>query len=197
MATNLGMVGVVNNASNCYLQSYSGGNNDGETHCSNPHRNTEETWFLIEIDKERHLYSLLNFANQKYLSKFTNGQPCATAKGDQITSTETTWILMSGVPFGLPNCVAFRSAFDRTVLGANDPGSDSPCGGEVMARDVVDPINHADWPGWWRIDPADYPTTGGQDFWKGVGNFFGGVAVNLVEAAVVEIIADIAAAPAS
>jgi len=161
MPTNLGMFAVINNATHRCLQA----KDNGETHCSVPETDChkEETWFLLEIDQANHLYALLNYNNQRLLSKFTNGSPCATAKVPydpkvEIAMTET-WIVMSGRPYGLPNCVAFRSAFDRTVLGANDPGSDTMCGGEVESRDVVDPNNHWDWPGWWRFNIAPNPPT--------------------------------------
>jgi hypothetical protein len=42
-------------------------------------------------------------------------------------------------------------------LRANDPGSNTQCGGEVQSRVVVDPINHPDWPGWWKIVVAQDP----------------------------------------
>lgn len=147
-----GLYGIKNNASGRFLQAHS----DGETHCSQEGCFKEESWIVVEVNKDANQYALLNWNNKRYLSKFTNGAPCATAKGDTVTITET-WIALNGAPYGLPNCLAFKSAYDGTVLGANDPGSDTSCGGEVMARDVVDPINHSDWPGWWQLVVAQNP----------------------------------------
>jgi hypothetical protein len=147
-----GLYGIINNASNRFLQAKS----NGETHCSQTGCFKEESWIVVEVNKASNEYALLNWNNKRYLSKFTNGAPCATAKGDQVTITET-WIVMSGAPYGLPDCIGLRSAYDRTVLGANDPDDDSSCGGEVLSRDVVDPINHSDWPGWWRFVVAQDP----------------------------------------
>jgi hypothetical protein len=104
--TDLGIVGV-RSVHGRYLQAHT----DGEMHASNPHRNTEETWHLVEVDRQRRIYALLNWRNGKFMSKTTNG--CAPAVRTTLGPAQQ-WILVSGKPYGILNAVAFKSAVDGT-----------------------------------------------------------------------------------
>ncbi len=172
--TNLGLVGV-KTIYGRYLQAYP----DGEMHASNPHRNEEETWFLIEVDNARHIYALQNWRNGKFLSKRLNG--CAAAISSSLSSQEQ-WVLVGGRAFGVINGVAFKSVFDGSFLAANAPAEDTVCGGEVTAQSTADLQASGSWPGWWVLEPASAPTAG-RDFWNTVGGAINGI-VNIGPAAI-------------
>jgi len=158
---NLGMIGV-KSVHGRYLQAHT----DGELHASNEHRNEEETWFLIGVDKPNHVYALLNWRNGKFMSKGTNG--CAPAVSTTLAPSEQ-WVLVSGRTFGVVNAIAFCNRADGTYLGANRPGDDTNCGGEVAAGSTAaPPQNNGAWPGWWVIEGATPPSPG-RDFWNTVG----------------------------
>src|SRR5579863_10615389 len=100
---NLGMVGV-KSSSGRYLQAHS---DNGEMHASNSKRNTEETWFFFQIDKDNHHYGLMNWSNGKFMSH-PGGTQCAPANAQILTNSET-WVVVSGVDFGALNAIAFKS----------------------------------------------------------------------------------------
>jgi hypothetical protein len=53
----------------------------------------------------------------------------------------------------MPWRIALR-AHDGTILGTNEPGKFTGCGGEMMAADRIDPsagANDPSWPGWWVL----------------------------------------------
>lgn len=170
---NLGMVGV-KSVDGRYLQAHS---DNGELHASNEHRNTEETWYLIEVDKANHIYALLNWDNHKFMSKKANG--CAPANSTTLGRSEK-WVLVAGKPFGVDNAVAFKSLADGTCLGTLGHGNDDKdCGGEVSAHDpAAPPKNNSQWPGWWVMEPATTPEKG-RDFWNTAGKVFEGIAIEL------------------
>lgn len=182
--SNLGMVGI-KSVYGRYLQAHT----DGEMHASNEHRNEEETWFLIEVDKPNHIYALLNWRNGKFMSKRTNG--CAPAVSTTLAPSEQ-WVLVSGRTFGVVNAVAFRNVADGTYLGANAPGADTPnCGGEVASgRADPPPQNNGAWPGWWVMEGATTPAPG-KDFWNTVGGTFQGIVNNINIADVAAVLAAI------
>jgi hypothetical protein len=166
--TNLGLVGI-KSINHAYLQAHT----DGEMHASNMHRNEEETWFLIEVNKQKHLYGLQNWRTGHYMSKRSS---CAPANSEVLGPTEQ-WILINGQNFGVVNAVAIRSAADGTFLGANPPGHDNDaCGGEVGSGDPNGPVANSGWPGWWVLEPATTPSPG-QDAWNTIGNMFKGIVV--------------------
>jgi hypothetical protein len=185
MPTNLGLV-AVKSVFGRYLQAHA---DNGQMHASNEHRNEEETWFLIEVDKQGHVYGLQNWSNGKYMSKRVGG--CAPAISRSLSPSEQ-WVLVSGSVSGVGNAVAFKSVADRTYIWSLPPGSDDPggCGGEVSARSPSDPDQNtrSDWPGWWVLEPADKPSPG-NDVWNTIGGVFQGVAVQLGEAAVDAVLA--------
>jgi len=149
-ATTLGMIGV-KSIHDRYLQAHT----DGELHASNDQRNTEETWLLIEVDKAKHLYALQNYRTRHLMSKHANG--CAPADSTKLGPTEK-WILVGGRRYGIDNAFAIKSYADGTYLGANKPGQDDSCGGEVAAHSAAAPPPSSSWPGWWQIQPATTPT---------------------------------------
>jgi len=181
--TNLGMVGI-QSIHGAFLQAYTGG---GELHASNPNRNEEETWFLVEVDHANHLYALYNFRTGRAMSKNpANG--CANATSVVISPNET-WQLISGQPFGVVNAVAIRSRVDNTFLGALSPGQDVPvCGGEVAARDAAGPVANGGWAGWWVVSAATAPTPG-NDVWNTVGGAFAGILNHINVADVATLLA--------
>ena len=177
---NLGMVGV-KSVQGRYLQAHS---DNGEMHASNEHRNTEETWFLIEVDRKNHVYALLNWDNHKFMSKSHRG--CVPAISTTLGPTEK-WVLVPGKPYGVDNAVAFRSFADGTYLGTLPAGQDDRypddkdhgCGGEVSARQKdAPPKNNSQWPGWWVLEPAATPEKG-RDFWNTAGRVIEGIATEL------------------
>jgi hypothetical protein len=115
----------------------------------------------------------MNWRNGKFMSKakpvqqsifgkvFTVGGQCAPASAT-VVSTQEMWVLVDGKAFGVQNAVAFRSAADGTYLGANAPGDDTGCGGEVAAiSNAPPPQNDGTWPGWWVLEPAMPPLPAG------------------------------------
>lgn len=183
--TDLGLVGI-KSIHNRYLQAHT----DGEMHASNPKRNEEETWHLVEVDKANHVYALLNWRNHQFVSKKTNG--CVPANSTTLSASEK-WIMVSGKKYGVDNAVAFKSFADGTFIGANKPGKDDDCGGEVASKSAdTPPVNKGDWPGWWVMEAATAPEPG-KDFWTGVGKVFEGIASQITPANVAAILALIAA----
>jgi hypothetical protein len=169
-----------------YLQAHT----DGEMHASNEHRNEEETWHLIEVDKAKHIYALLNWRNHQFMSKKGNG--CAPADRTTLSRSEQ-WVLVSGKGYGVLNAVAFKSVADGTFLGTNPPANDDKCGGEVASRDAANPPrNNGGWPGWWVLEPAGAPEPG-RDFWNTVGRFIEGITTKINPADVAALIAFLAA----
>jgi len=183
---NLGMVGVKSTHGR-YLQAH---DDDGELHASNEHRNQEETWFLVEINRDQHIYALQNWRNGKFMSKRTNG--CAPAVSTTLGPAEQ-WRLVSGGAHGVVNAIAFRSVADGTFVRANGPGEDTSCGGEVAARDGHNPpVNNSQWPGWWVLERATTPSPG-QDPWNTVGGVFQGLVANITPADIVAVLSVLAA----
>ena len=179
--TDIGLVGV-KSIHGRYLQAH---DDNGEMHASNEHRNTEETWHLIEIDRARHIYALLNWRNHKFMSKGGNG--CAPASRTTLSQSEQ-WIMVSGKDYGVLNAVAFKSVVDGTFLGANPAGENDRCGGEVASRDAASPPrNNGGWPGWWVLESAGAPEAG-KDFWNGAGRFFQGIATQIKPADIAALI---------
>lgn len=151
----LGLVGIRQGRSGRYLQAHS----DGELHASNENRHEEETWHLCQVDRERHIYALVNWRNHRFLSAYKNG--CASANS-VIFSNDEKWELISGKPQGFENVHAIRSVATGQYLGAQDPGQDVPvCGGEVgcgvLASKPMPPAGKGD-NGWWVFEPASPPT---------------------------------------
>lgn len=173
---NLGLVGI-KSAWGRYLQAHT----DGELHASNERRNEEETWFLIEVDAQRHIYALQNWRTGNYMSKRVNG--CAPAVASVISPAEE-WRLESGRPYGVANAVILRCVADNTILGTNNPGNDSQCGGEITSRDVWGPggypipVNNSSWGGWWVLESATQPSPG-RDFWNTAGGVFNDIVVKV------------------
>lgn len=174
--TNLGMIGI-KSVHGAYLQAHQ---DNGEMHASNMSRNTEETWFLIEVDVSSHFYALYNYSNGNFISKRTNG--CAPAISTVLSDSET-WVLVSGVPFGILNGVAIKNKADGTFLGTDDGGG---CGGEVAARDTEGLGSSSGWAGWWVIETATAPTEG-KDFWNSFGGFVSGIANKITPANIVAL----------
>lgn len=171
----LGMVGIKQGRSGRYLQAHT----DGELHASNEHRNEEETWFLCQVDKERHIYALVNWRNGRFLCAYKNG--CASANS-VIFSNDEKWEIISGKPQGFENAYAIRSIATGQYLGAQDPGHDVPiCGGEVgcgvLASKPMPPQGKGD-NGWWVFEPATRPTPGGPSFKDIIG-----VAIKVIDVA--------------
>jgi hypothetical protein len=155
-------------------------------HASNPNRNEEETWFLWEVDAANHIYALQNWRNGNFLSAKGNG--CARADVNVLTKAEE-WIFIKGAPYGALNAIALRSVWSNNLLGANRPGDDTNCGGEVgCGRPEGPPNNEGTWAGWW-VPEAATPPSPGQNFWNTAGNFFLGIAVNLAPVAIAALIA--------
>ena len=74
---------------------------------------------MVEVDKARHVYALLNWKNHAFVSKKSNG--CARADLPTLSPREQR-VMVSGKPYGVLNAVAFRSVADGTYLGTNKPG---------------------------------------------------------------------------
>ncbi len=162
----LGMVGIKNGVYGMYLQSYAGGDKEGQLHCSNPHRNEEETWFLWEISGQQRVYAITNWRNGKFLSAKENG--CAKADSVLLTKSEK-WRLVSGKSFEVDNAVAFCSVSTGHYLGTQEPGNDiDACGGEVGCgagspdgKPVPPTQGDKNYVGWWVMESATEPDPGG------------------------------------
>jgi hypothetical protein len=174
---NLGLVGI-KSVHGAYLQAHYP---EGELHASNSHRNQEETWILYEIDANQKQYGLMNWRNGQFIQKTQEvttpifgriGGGCALAKAT-VVDNYAVWVFVLGTPFGISNAVGLRCVADGTYLGANAPGNDTGCGGEVASSDPKPPPqNDGTWPGWWVIEPATEPSPG-TDFWNTAGNAIG------------------------
>jgi hypothetical protein len=181
---NLGMIGL-KSRDGAYLQAHT----DGELHASNMHRNEEETWFLIEVDKVNHIYALSNWRTGRFISK-SWGVGCAPATGVLLGVPEQ-WTMISGTPYGFPNAVALKSVRDGTFLGANHPGDDDPyCHGEVNAAVPDGPYANADWGGWWVPEAAKEPSPG-SDVWNTIGGAITGIANSISPVDVAVLIASL------
>lgn len=165
VAAGMRMMGMVSIKSvhGRYLQAH---DDDGEMHASNEDLHTEETWHLIQVDANEHVYVLMNWHNRRFMSKRGN---CAPAISEEIGDKER-WILVAGEPYGVSGAVAIVSEPDGTFLWANSPGDDTDCGGEVRANAGAPPMNNPRWGGWWYMSPASTPTPGRTwgDFWTTV-----------------------------
>jgi Fascin domain len=186
--TNLGLVSI-KSAFGYYLQGYTPDKDHGEVHASNPGRNEEETWFLIEISAAQHIYALQNWRSGRYLTKMDG--PCVRAFSTVLGPTEQ-WKFISGEPFNILNAVAIESMADQTVIGTNDKNINSPCGGEVWAPGAAVPQPYSSWPGWWVMEKVERPMPG-SDFWNTVGATFNGILVNINPADILAIGTAIAA----
>lgn len=157
----LGLVGIKSTA-NRYLQAHT----DGEMHASNEHRNEEETWVLIAVDKDAHKYALQNWRNHKFLSLKVNG--CAWADAESFGDAET-WILVKSDPYGVGGKYAIKNSANGNYLGHAGPGHDiDACGGEVAAQSpAAPPQRDAGWPGWWSVEGATTPEPG-RNFWTAI-----------------------------
>ena len=143
-------------------------------HSSNGNRNTEETWFLVEVDVGR-LYALYNWSNGLFLS---HDNPCTRANSTILGPSEK-WSLVSGKPWGFDNAIALKAADDGSFLGAGPPKHDTQCGGEPAAWDKVGIPRDKGWAGWWVFEPADKPEAG-KDFWNTVGGYVSAKIDNIV-----------------
>lgn len=183
---NLGLIGVKSIFGH-YLQAHYP---EGEMHASNDHRNEEETWFLIEVDKANHIYALQNWRNGKYMTRHGG---CAPASSTVLGPSEQ-WIMVSGKSFGMINAVAFKSKADGAFLGTGNAGhDDNECGGEVGSRDSKGPVADGGWPGWWVIEQATAPSPG-KDAWNTIGKTFQNIDIKAVAADVTAILTVVAAA---
>lgn len=179
MPTNLGMFGI-QSCHGAFLQAHS---DNGQMHASNDHRNTEETWFIINLDDGQKTVAIQNWDNGKYLSKQSN--TCVTATATVIGPNEC-WHIEDGAPYGVHNADILRCAADRTIIGTNAPGDNDPggCGGEVTCRDnwgpggLQIPMNQGMWGGWWVITPATTPDRG-SDLWTGIWKTLNGISANI------------------
>lgn len=157
------MVGI-KSVHNRYLQA----NSNGEMHASNDHRNEEETWYLIDVDKINHIYGLQNWKNGQFVSKKLG--ICAPADATSLGVNET-WVLISGYAFGMGKSIALKSNFDGKFLGTEMQGTDCICGGEVSAGETTGPEPRNDWAGWWNFEPVETPIPGSNP-WNTIGNAF-------------------------
>jgi len=155
---NVGIVAVVNSNGH-YLQAHG---DNGEMHASNDKRSTEETWVLIKVDESKHIYALQNWATGRVMSKHPNGTiqgQCVPAYNSTL-DRESQWVLISGVAYGAPGKIAFKSVYDNTFLGAMPKGGDNApgCGGEVSATSVNQPPKDlSSWTAWWEVRSAQPP----------------------------------------
>ncbi len=154
----IGLMGARSMA-NRYLQAHT----EGELHASNPQRNEEETWVLVQVDPSNNVYALLNWKNARFLSK---QRGCAPAVATSIGPSEQ-WVIVPGSAYSIANAapteitVAFRNVADGTYLVTNGPGNDTGCGGEVSATGRAGPpAADGGWGGWWLVDGASKPTSG-------------------------------------
>ena len=183
-ANNLGMVGIQSIYGD-YLQAHT----DGEMHASNPHRNEEETWFLVEVDASQHVYALANWRTGRFLSKRGN---CAVAASTVLGPTEK-WVMISGRPHGFENAVALKSAYDGSFLGTRNPGNDTPCGGEVDAWDTNTRLmGQSNWPGWWVFSSAAQPVPG-SDVLSEIRDALGGMVGHISPADVISFLSSLLA----
>jgi len=182
---NLGMVGI-RSVYNRYLQAHE---DNGELHASNPNRNEEETWFLVDLEVDENdpnSYAIYNWKNGQFLSKVD--AQCARANSTTLSGPQT-WNMILGQDYGVLNAVAFQSAIDGAFLRTEAPGNDTDCGGEVAAFDKNGPpVANGQWPGWWVLSPATEPTAG-KDPWNIVGGYVEGILNKVTPADIVKLIA--------
>jgi hypothetical protein len=139
---------------------------NGETHGSNDHRSTEETWVIVEVDRAQHKVALRNYSNGYYLS--AQGE-CARANRPTDGPSEI-WIMQNR-----GGRVAFR-AIDGRYLRSNRHGDDhQPCGGEVW-------LGGLDGNAEWSIEKVGAPS-GGKVDWGGVVTDIGDIAGLIVSLA--------------
>lgn len=182
---NLGMVGI-KSVHGRYMQSYT----NTEIHASNEHRNEEETWFLIQIDKGNRIFAIQNWRTGKYLRK-NIGDKCVFADRSVIGPDEQ-WVLVSGKNYNIHNAIAIKSKIDGTYIGANKAGNNvDGCGGEVASGSPAAPQSNSQWAGWWVLEAATEPAPG-RDLWNTIGHFIDGIATNIKPADVAKIIASLA-----
>jgi hypothetical protein len=183
-----GMIGLVSTDGK-FLQAHASVGADGSLHASNPHRDEEETWWLISLDQANHKVALANFRNYYFLNRHTGGagnHRVLTNSHDIIGTA--IWTIVSGKDYGLSeDFVAFR-AYDGAYMLANS-GGDNAAGepGEVYMEMDPQP-GGGNWKGWWRLsEVADRPQPG-HDFWNStagaivkVGTTIGGAVAWLVK----------------
>jgi hypothetical protein len=123
---------------------------DGEMHAGRTERDLSSSWIVWQIDWPGRFYALQNEKTQLYLSK--HDVKCVVANRHAAGRSER-WTILSGHQYGMPGRVALR-AHDGTIMGSDEPGKLTGCGGEVMAADRLDPsvgANDELWPGWWML----------------------------------------------
>ena len=182
---NLGML-AIRTPLGFHLQAH---DDNGELHASNPHRNEEETWFILKVaDTGR--YAFYNWKSGKFLGRIPinpnslNLPPpladrarafiknCAPASLLTLSSHQE-WELVLGLEFDVRNAVALKRPGTNQFLV--NKGSDTLCGGEVYLQEVGSPPRDGTWGGWWVLEGTTAPPTPGRNIWNTVGNYFLGV----------------------
>lgn len=141
----IGSVGILS-CHGRFLEAY----DDGEMHASKSERGDAETWYIWQIDWNRHEYALQNKKTGMYMSK--RDVKCVATTKTEAGLTEK-WTIINGDHHHVPGRIAFR-AYDGTILGSHAPGIFTGCGGEIMAADRPDPSVGAKderWPGWFSM----------------------------------------------
>lgn len=144
----LGLVGITSTHAR-FLQ----GKDNGELHASRETRSTEETWALYEVGEG--IFALKNYEYNKFIAQYTDG--CARSTQTAV-SPACMFRIINGSEYGQPTKVAIRSVTSNNFLGANGPGQDTQCGGEVGCGDSRGPSRDPNWPGWWLMDSVTAPT---------------------------------------
>ena len=186
--TNLGMVGIKSSHGR-YLQAHA---DNGELHVSNDHRNEEETWFIVQVDTPSSKYAFYNWKSGNFLTTVTSG--CARSNTN-IVGPGGQWILKSGKPHGFLNAFMIENAGNGFLLGGNNAGDDTACGGEVNCSTTegqisIGQLSDIRWGGWWTMEPATTPSQG-HDVWNTVGGAVAGFANKITPADVEKILAAI------
>src|SRR5215813_1237692 len=113
---NLGMVGIKSQEGR-YLQAHT----DGELHSSNEKRNQEETWFLIEVDKDNHIYALQSLPARWSLSAASAVLLCRVPRtGFHTADTQT--VAPARFPSAVPSALVLpQSDIRLPAIAAPDP----------------------------------------------------------------------------
>jgi hypothetical protein len=136
---NLGLVGV-KNEHGTWLQAWSNG-----LVRVNHERASEETWFLIAVNRAEHIYAFANYRTGKFLTKQVGSAGSVNANAPGL-STAAEWKVIPGKP--RVDAVALRNVADGTFLNDN--------GGVANTTTMPGGASRA-WSGWWDLRSVGKP----------------------------------------
>ncbi|HEY1428086.1 MAG TPA: hypothetical protein VGF18_00805 [Candidatus Tumulicola sp.] len=138
---NLGLVGI-RDENAAWLQASSNGSVR-----VNSTRDSQETWFLIAVDRANHVYAVANYRSGRFLAKGTGATACVTAESSSL-SAAAEWKIVRGKP--RVDAIGLRNVADSSLLYHS---SAQHCVTTTQRQIEFEPK----WGGWWDLRIAGKP----------------------------------------